>query len=138
MSDHTQTEIIAVDPGRARVGLAVLARSGEIRHKTIVDRSELENELSDLVEEYRPNTIVIGSGTGATRLAEEIASNIYDEIEIKFVDEEGSTAEAVKLYYRQEKGAVLRFLSRFISWRPSQPLDDYAAVILGRRYLNRE
>ena len=138
MSDNPQAVIVAIDPGRARVGLAVLARSGEIRHKTIVERSVLKSELSNIVGEYSPDTIVIGSGTGATRLAEEIVSHVDDEVEIKFVDEKGSTEEAVKLYYRQEKGAMLRFLSRIISWRPSRPLDDYAAVILGRRYLNRE
>ena len=135
MSDRSQAAIVSIDPGRARVGLAVLEKSGDILHKMIIERAQLRAELSDLIENYSPDTIVIGSGTGSTRLAEEIVSHIDDEIEIRFVNEEGSTEEALKLYYRQESGPVMGFFSRFISWRPSRPLDDYAAVVLGRRYL---
>ncbi|SDL15662.1 hypothetical protein [Halarsenatibacter silvermanii] len=132
------SDIIALDPGREKVGAAVLTGKGEVCEMTIISRDEAAAGTGKLVEEYHPRHLVIGSGTGSRRLAEELLPGLSEDIELHFVEEKNSTREAQKLYFKEEGGFFLQFISRFIGWRTSRPLDDYAAVILGRRFLENE
>ncbi len=131
-------DLLALDPGREKVGAAVLNEEGEVLEKTIISRGEIGEGVEELVEKYHPQKLVIGSGTGSRRLAEELLPGLPEHIELKFVEEKNSTRQAQKLYHREQGGLFLRLISRFIGWKSSKALDDYAAVILGRRFLDKK
>jgi RNase H-fold protein (predicted Holliday junction resolvase) len=59
-------------------------------------------------------------------------------LELKLIDERGTTERAERLYFKEHPPrGIKKLLSLFVSWRPSQPVDDYAAYLLVRKYLNR-
>lgn len=127
--------VLALDPGREKVGIAVVTKNIETLHLDIVERSEITETLAELLNNYEPEILVIGDGTGSRRLAEEISSRLPEELELKFIAEADSSLQAAELYRRQQGNIFSRLTGKFISWRPSRPLDDYAALVLARKYL---
>ena len=127
--------VLALDPGREKVGIAVVTKNIETLHLDIVERSEITETLAELLNNYEPEILVIGDGTGSRRLAEEISSRLPEELELKFIAEADSSLQAAELYRRQQGNVFSRLTGKFISWRPSRPLDDYAALVLARKYL---
>ena len=78
----------------------------------------------------------MGNGTYSENIAE-----LIKKMELKHllvvVDESGSTEKAEKLYFAENPpGGIKKLLGLFLSWRPSQPVDDYAAYILAKEYLS--
>lgn len=130
--------VLALDPGREKVGIAVVTKNIETLHLDIVERSEITETLAELLNNYEPEILVIGDGTGSRRLAEEISSRLPEELELKFIAEADSSLQAAELYRRQQGNIFSRLTGKFISWRPSRPLDDYAALVLARKYLQDE
>lgn len=127
--------VLALDPGREKVGIAVVTKNIETLHLDIVERSEITETLAELLNNYEPEILVVGDGTGSRRLAEEISSRLPEELELKFIAEADSSLQAAELYRRQQGNIFSRLTGKFISWRPSRPLDDYAALVLARKYL---
>ena len=127
--------VLALDPGREKVGIAVVTKNIETLHLDIVERSEITETLAELLNNYEPEILVIGDGTGSRRLAEEIIPRLPEELELKFIAEADSSLQAAELYRRQQGNIFSRLTGKFISWRPSRPLDDYAALVLARKYL---
>ncbi len=132
--------VLSLDPGREKVGMALLSRSGDILERKIFLRSEFQETAKEILSRRCPDYIVIGDGTGCCHLAGELRSLIgetgeIDDCQIKIVDEKDTSTEAAGLYFKTQAGAGRRLLSRFISWRPREPVDDYAAAVLGRRFL---
>ena len=126
--------ILAIDPGRDKCGLAVLDNSAVALEKKIVKRSEIENEVFAFVAKYLIDTIVIGGGTEAKAVQKAILK-LDLKLNIVFTKEEFSTLEARKKYWIENppKG-LLRLLPKSLL-SPPVPIDDYAAAILGERYL---
>lgn len=131
-------KVLAIDPGREKVGAALLNQREEILHLNIITRAEIIKEIEELIDEWDLEVVVIGDGTGSHRLAEDILSVLPAELELKFIPEKGSSVKAARLYRRREGGPISRLLAPFISWRPSRPLDDYAAVVLAKKYLQKK
>lgn len=130
-----EAEVLALDPGREKVGAAVVDKNGEVLYLNIFDRSGIKESLQTLQTDYLPQIIVIGDGTGSRQLAEEILDFLPDNLELKFIDEKGSSARAARLYRQREGNILSRNLGRIIDWRPNRPLDDYAALVLAKKYL---
>lgn len=130
-------DILSLDPGRDKVGTAVLSRDGKAKEKTIIKKEALVNHLIDVFNNYDINIIVIGDGTGAEELIEEIKENI--EIkgkELKLIDEKYTTEEAQARYLAEKPmSRYEKLLRKFINWKVNKPLDDYAALIIAEKYL---
>jgi RNase H-fold protein (predicted Holliday junction resolvase) len=126
--------ILAIDPGRGKCGLAVLDNSIQALEKKVVSRSELIPEVLNLVAKYRVETIVIGGGTASKSVQKEL-SRIDMRVNIIFVPERFSTLQARRLYWKENPPrGLLRFIPTSLR-TPPHPIDDYAAQILGMRYL---
>jgi len=126
--------ILAIDPGLQKCGLAVMDGESRVLEKKVIERVRLESEVVGLVAKYRMDTIVIGGGTAAKSVQREL-SRIDLYCNIVFTDEKFSTLEARRKYWREHS---LRGLLRFVPTSllpPPGPIDDYAAVVLGERYL---
>lgn len=56
-------ELLSLDPGRNKIGTAVISRDKEEREKTIVSLTEFEDHLNEIFDKYQINEIIVGNGT---------------------------------------------------------------------------
>lgn len=59
-------EILAIDPGREKTGIAILKNSDVLEHK-IINSEELVQIIKSLLEKYIIKTIVMGNGTSSKK-----------------------------------------------------------------------
>ena len=135
--------ILAIDPGRDKCGYAVLnkLKSGSsfdneennwVCEKGITVTPNLRSYLEELLNKYNIGVFVLGDGTNSEKIKDLLLDNF--ELPVIIVNEAYTTYEAEKLYRREKLKGWKRIFS-FIKWKPSKPIDDYAAVILGQRFL---
>ena len=130
-------ELLSLDPGRNKVGTAVISRDKEEREKTIVSLKELEAHLNEIFNKYQIDEIIIGNGTGAEKIIKKIKKLKINK-KITVVDEKFSTEEAQARYLREKPmSRYEKLLRKFISWKVKKPLDDYAALIIAEKYLEK-
>ena len=135
----TEKMIVAVDPGREKCGVAVVRRDEGAVCKKVVETRLLKETIEKLVGEYAIEAVVLGDGT-SSKNARALLSGLQKNaapLPVRLVDEYKSTEEAKLLYFRDHppKG-LLRFLP--ISMQvPPVPVDDYVALILGKRYFQQ-
>ena len=130
-------ELLSLDPGRAKIGTAVISRDKEEREKTIVKKAELADHLNEILNKYEIAEIIIGNGTGSKNIIKNI-EKLKIDIKITVVDEEFSTEEAQARYLKEKPmSRYEKFLRKFINWKVNKPLDDYAALIIAEKYLKK-
>jgi RNase H-fold protein (predicted Holliday junction resolvase) len=127
-------KLISIDPGKDKIGVALLDLKGEIIYRKIIPSDKLLICLDALIKES--SKILIGNGTFSTGIIKFIKEK-YKSIQIIEVDEKNSTQEAKKLYfkYNPPKGLYKLFPAGLLS--PTEPVDDLAAVVIARRYLKK-
>jgi RNase H-fold protein (predicted Holliday junction resolvase) len=127
------TTILAIDPGLAKCGAAVLAADGSVLERAIISTSSLSSGISQLLSTYCPARIIVGSGTGSAPIQSEILA-LAGDAPVLMVDE-SHTSELARSRYLSETPA--RGIYRLLPFlrTPDQPYDDYVAVILGERWL---
>jgi len=122
-------QIIALDPGREKVGYAIF-RGEKVIEKGIFPIEKLEDLMIKFEEMEK---IVLGRGTGWKA--------IYEFLEGKglkgkvVIIEEGRTTEEARRRYFEEKGKGLIWLFRKWLNLPDRPVDDLSAQIIGERFL---
>lgn len=130
-------KILAVDPGRDKCGMAVLDSAGEIIFRQVIATGELEQKATELTEKFAPTKLVIGDGT-TSQGAKARLESILPSLPIETVDEYRTTDEAKLLYWELNPPTGLKKLLPVTMLTPPGPVDDLAAVVLGRRYLRRK
>jgi len=131
------SDLLALDPGSDKVGTAVLSFAKEEKEKTIVKKEKLLDHLEEVFNNYQIEEIVIGSGTGAEEVKEMISS-IYSGLKISLVEEEYTTEEAQARYLEEKPMSNYeKLLRKIVSWKVKKALDDYAALIIGEKYLKK-
>ncbi len=125
--------LIAIDPGTHKCGVAHLDAGGGALFRDIVGRDELLELLRDWLERCGGCAIVVGGATQGRAVASEIEKHLGVAAEV--VDETNTTDEARILFWEENKPGC--FWGIFpATFRPMpRPVDDYAAVIIGRRFL---
>lgn len=129
--------LLALDPGSDKVGAAVLDYQAAEQEKTIVKLEELVDHLKEIFKLYQPAEVIVGNGTGAEKIVELLENN-FEELKLSLV-EESYTTEAAQTRYLAEKpmSNYEKLLRKVIKWKVKKPLDDYAAVIIGEKYLKK-
>lgn len=129
--------LLALDPGSDKVGTAVLDYQAQEKEKTIVKIEELVDHLKEIFKIYQIKEIIIGNGTGAEKIVEIIKNNFKDR-KITLVEEEFTTEEAQSRYLKEKPMSNYeKLLRKIVSWKLKKPLDDYAALIIGEKYLEK-
>lgn len=136
MSEQQKHIVLAVDPGRAKCGVAVVASEGGALARMVVATEGLWRVLRKLVAEHRVSVAVVGDRTGSERVWREV-HNLCEArgLPVHRVDEHGST-QAGRLRYWQEnprKGWRRLFPPAWLT--PPERFDDYVAVVLAERWL---
>lgn len=129
--------LLALDPGSDKVGIAVLDYQAQEQEKTIVKIDELLDHLKEIFKIYQIEEIIIGNGTGSEKIIELIKNNFKNK-KISLVEEEFTTEEAQARYLKEKPMSNYeKLLRKVVSWKLKKPLDDYAALIIGEKYLQK-
>jgi RNase H-fold protein (predicted Holliday junction resolvase) len=126
--------VLAIDPGRRKAGYAVLSTAGAVLEAGIEPVAELEQRVAELLGRLGIDRIAIGRGTNGRavrRLVERFGVPIF------WVDEFETTRAARSLYFVEHPPRGWRRLIPIGLQTPGRPVDDYAAIVIARRFLAR-
>ncbi len=126
-------EILAIDPGREKTGIAILKNSDVLEHK-IINSDELVQIIKSLLEKYIIKTIVMGNGTSSKKKYDLLKQEFIDR-DIVLINEYRTTDKARKLYFQENPPKGWKKLIPLGMQVPPVPVDDYAAIVIGRKYL---
>ena len=131
---------LAIDPGRDKCGLAVLTETGEVLARMRCESAELQQTVLALAAQYRPGLCLLGNGTGSKNFAKVLREVLHksDNCDIMTVDETATTEAARRLYWQYNPPTGWRRLLPLSLLVPPEPVDDWAAVALARRWLEKK
>ncbi|WP_338623599.1 pre-16S rRNA-processing nuclease YqgF [Selenomonas sp. TAMA-11512] len=125
--------IAAIDPGREKCGFAVLRETGETVYQTVLDTSLLTKYVEEARVKYGFSTLLIGDGTTSREAQKKLPAGV----DVLVVDEKHTTEEARRMYWKAHPPKGWRRLLPVTMQFPPVPVDDYVAVLLARRYIER-
>jgi RNase H-fold protein (predicted Holliday junction resolvase) len=125
--------ILGVDPGTRKVGFAVVDGEGQTRDLGIELIGDFGARVQGLVTQWAFTAIAIGTGTNARALGRDLAAL---GIPVLYVDERETTLKARSLYFADHPPRGWRRLIPLGMQVPPRPVDDYAAVLIARRFLS--
>ena len=133
--------ILAIDPGSEKTGTAVVSEDGSLVTKAIVPTPELGDYLSRVYETHPFSHIVMGDGTNHKKLqplVEQWIARDHQDITFSLTDEKFTTVEGRKLYFKYTPRRGWRRFVPLSFQYPPEPVDDFVAWIIGRRYLAKQ
>ncbi|HLI95676.1 MAG TPA: hypothetical protein VKT72_06265 [Candidatus Baltobacteraceae bacterium] len=127
--------VLGIDPGTRKVGFALVedAESPAIA-RGIEPVESLLKRLQPLLDDHPIAAIALGGGTNMDRLAS-MLSPLGAPLHI--VDETDTTYRARALYFHEHPPRGWRRLLPLGLLLPPGPIDDYAAILIARRYIGR-
>lgn len=126
--------VAALDPGRDKCGFAVLDEGGKILCQKVIETARLEEEVVRAKQQYGFERLIEGNGTTSRENGRRIQEALPDLCLI-IVDEYRTTELAKGEYWKAHPPKGWRRLLPLTMQVPPEPVDDFVAVILGRRYL---
>ena len=127
--------ILGVDPGSAKAGFALLDPNGAVVAAGVVPVAELLERLAPVLAEHPVEAVALGRGTNAGALSASLANL---GVPIHLVDEFETTRRARELYFAEHPPQGWRRLIPLGLQLPPRPVDDYAAILIARRFLARK
>lgn len=127
--------VLAVDPGRARCGVAV-CEPGKVLARAVVSREALPALVRDWQSRYAVTEVVVGSRTGSTMVIALLADAGVAPVSV--VEEAGSTLRARSRYFDEHPVRGWRRLVPRTLQTPPEPYDDYAAMLLAEAVLKED
>jgi RNase H-fold protein (predicted Holliday junction resolvase) len=123
--------ILAIDPGKDKCGLALFNKEGKVLEQKIIKRKDIFRAIPHY---HEAKTIVIGESANGKVIAAELTKHHLLQNVVLF-PEKDTTWQARRLYWRAHppKGWRRFVPTSFLSL--PVPVDDYAAVIIGKNYL---
>ena len=129
--------IAALDPGREKCGFAVLAGDGHTLWQKVIETATLEQVVEETRAAYAFGTLIKGNGTTSRQAGERLASR-FPDLTVETIDEYRTTELARDYYWADNPPKGLKRLLPLGLQTPPVPVDDYAAVILGRRWIQSQ
>jgi RNase H-fold protein (predicted Holliday junction resolvase) len=125
--------IAALDPGRDKCGFAVLDEDGKVLSQRVIETQNLIAEITTAKATYGFSRLVMGNGTTSKEARQRLSE--VPALEILIRDEYRTTEMAKGEYWKANPPKGWRRLLPVTMQVPPVPVDDFVAVILGRRYL---
>ena len=127
--------VLGIDPGTRKVGFAIAPDAcGPALVLGIEPIHTLLSRLQPLVAVHPIEAVALGSGTNVRAIGELLGAL---GVPIHIIDETDTTYRARALYFKENPPQGWR---RFIPLGlqvPPRPIDDYAALLIARRYIDR-
>lgn len=125
---------MAIDPGRDKCGIAVVSPEGALLLHKIIASGELVSQIICLAEQYAFSTVVLGNGTTSAATKAKLQEALTG-VKLVTVDEYKTTELARREYWKLYPPKGWRRLVPLSLQVPPCPVDDLAAYLLARRYL---
>jgi RNase H-fold protein (predicted Holliday junction resolvase) len=126
--------VIGVDPGRRKVGYALLEASGAVVAAGIEPIDHLQACLRALAAKRRVRAIALGRGTNVRPVKAALEGL---GLPIHLIDEYETSRWARSLYFAEHPPRGWRRFLPLGLQLPERPIDDYAAILIARRFLAR-
>jgi RNase H-fold protein (predicted Holliday junction resolvase) len=127
--------LLGVDPGTRKCGYAIVEGIGaQPLALGIVPLAEFSDALAALVAGYPIHMVAIGEGTNAAAISATVAAT---GLPYALVDERETTLRARARYFDDHPPRGWRRLVPRGMLLPERPIDDYAALLIAERYLQR-
>ncbi len=126
--------VLGIDPGSAKAGYALVDAAGAVLASGIVPVDELPPAIEVLLASFSVGVLAVGAGTSARSVAAQL---INFGIPIEVVDEFETSRRARELYFSEHPPRGWRRLVPVGMLLPPRPIDDYAAILIARRFLTR-
>ncbi len=126
--------VIGVDPGSSKAGYALLDDAGAVVTAGIEPIDRLGARLAELLAQAAVRAIALGHGTNARSVRAGLEPL---GVPVHWVDERETTRLARELYFREHPPRGWRRLIPIGLQLPPRPIDDYAAILIARRFLAR-
>ncbi|MDP9019038.1 MAG: pre-16S rRNA-processing nuclease YqgF [Candidatus Eremiobacteraeota bacterium] len=128
--------ILGIDPGTQKAGFALIDGAGSERplRQGVEPLDSLIERIRQLGTEYEIGAVALGHGTHAGTVAgmlERVGLPVH------IVDERDTTLKARGLYFADHPPRGWKRLIPLGMQLPPRPVDDYAALLIARRYLQQ-
>jgi len=131
--------LLAIDPGRAKCGLAVVAGPAppQCLERAVVETARLTLAVADILRR-RPDIrkILIGGGTNSATLRRALEAT-FPQVSLETVDEYNTSARARQRFIEDNPAPGWRRLLPPGLRSPEVPYDDYAAILLAEDYFSK-
>lgn len=125
--------VLGVDPGTRKAGFAVVERGGNGPLALGIEPIEtLLNRVIPLLSAYAIDAVALGRGTNSAAVGAMLGTL---GLPVHLVDETETTLRARGLYFADHPPRGWRRLVPLGLQLPPRPIDDYAALLIARRYL---
>ena len=133
------SRVLAVDPGRDKCGVAVVDREQGPLWQQIVAPEELLPAVTALVRKYDCRVVALGNQTSSAAARQRLQPLLEQKQidELLMIDEHGSTEKARSRYWEAHPPTSWRRFLPIGLLVPPCAIDDFAAIILGERYLGK-
>lgn len=135
MAKLKNQNILGLDPGRDKCGVAVINSEKQVVHHQIIDTYSAIALIQQVCRQFAVDLIVMGDGTTSNNWSEQIKASGVKELPIVTVDETNSTLEARDRYWLMYPPTGLQRLIPQGLRIPPRPIDDIVAILLIERYL---
>lgn len=127
--------VLGIDPGTRKVGFALIqdAVSPPLA-RGIEPLESLVARVAPLLADHPIAAVALGAGTNARRLAQML--EVFG-VPVHLIDETDTTYRARTLYFADHPPRGWRRLVPLGLQLPGRPIDDYAAMLIARRYIAR-
>ncbi len=141
MTEPTGDEtLLAVDPGRAKCGLAVAAGPDPVRvlALAVVESQRLTLEVAALRRRFPEIArLIIGDGTGGAVLRRALAET-FPDLPLEPVPEHGTSALARVRFLAENPAPGWRRILPPGLRAPERPYDDYVALLLLEAHFSKK
>ena len=126
--------VLGIDPGTRKAGFAVADPAGRALELGIEPVETLLDRLRFLLSAHPIRAVALGRGTNAAPVLTQIATL---GLPVHLIDESETTLRARGLYFEDHPPRGWRRLIPLGLQLPPRPIDDYAALLIARRFIER-
>lgn len=125
--------VLGIDPGTRKVGFAIARDAVSPAVALGIEPVEtLLERLGPLLRLHAVRAVALGGGTNAATLGESLKAL---DVPIHIIDETDTTYRARALYFEEHPPRGWRRMIPLGLQLPPRPIDDYAALLIARRYI---
>ncbi len=130
--------LFAIDPGKDKTGVALVAEDGTLIEKKVVPTVHFEEEITPLLQNKTLSACVMGNGTRHQVMQKRMETYLQEHgisLPVTLVDEKYTTEMGEQWYWKDHpsKGWA-KLIPQGMRTVPV-PIDDYVAWIIGCIYL---
>ena len=125
--------LLAIDPGRVKCGVAVVACDSTVSTRSVVPTEALCAKVKALLAECVPVAVIVGCGTGCKEMIRRIEQAALP-LPVYEVEEAHTSEEARRRWVKSHPPKGLQRLMPQSLRCPDAPYDDWVAVILAERW----